>query len=378
MEVSYARSLFPYLKKGIVHLNHAGVSPLSLPVANAIRDYANLMSADPLESGMRVWQQHIQCHEAFARIMGVAPENVAITKNTAHGLSIVANGLKWEAGDEVIFADCEYPANTYPWLSQADRGVVAKILKTRGDGTLPIEDYAALVTARTRVIALSWVQFSTGYKSDLKALAQLAHSAGALLVVDVIQGLGAAPLDLTDADVDIAATGSQKWLMGPVGTGALFIHPRVLDRLRLVNVGAGSVKNVVAFDPLGFDPKPNAQRYEEGTPNVAGSMGVKAAIEFLEAVGLPKVRERILKITRYAMDGIRARGYEVASPDSDDIRSGIVLFRHPTLPNDQALKSLQAAQVIMADRGGKLRFAPHFYITEEDIDRALAALPSLA
>jgi len=375
MDISYARAQFPHLKNGIIHLNHAGISPLSLPVGSAIHEFVDRMTVDPIESSPWAWGRHIACHDAFARLMGVSPQDVAITKNTAHGISIIADGLKWEPGDEVIFADCEYPANTYPWMSQIDRRVMCKIVPTRPDGTIPVADYANLVGPRTRVIAVSWVQFATGYMADIAALARLAHANDALLVVDVIQGLGAAPLNLTAAQVDIAACGSQKWLIGPVGVGALYINPRVLDQLRLVNMGAGSVRNVAAFEPLAFDPKPNAQRYEEGTPNVPGTHGVLAAIEFLESFGIDRIRDRILATTRHAMQGLQNLGYELLSPTEDRDRSGIVLFRHPSLPNDQIIDALKAAKIHVVDRGGKVRFAPHFYNTEEDIDRALAALP---
>ncbi|MDR3708665.1 MAG: aminotransferase class V-fold PLP-dependent enzyme [Capsulimonadaceae bacterium] len=375
MEVNNARQQFRYLAKGLIHLNHAGVSPLSTPVANAMIEYINGMSEDAVACGAWAWRRYFECHDAFARIMGVDAQHVALTKNTAHGVSIVADGLKWEPGDEVVFADCEYPANTYPWLAQQDRGVVARIVPTRADGTIPVEDYASHISSRTRVIAVSWVQFATGYRSNLESLAKLAHDNGALLVVDVIQGLGAMPLNLTEAGVDIAATGSQKWLMGPVGAGALYVNPSVLDQIRLVNMGSGSVINALAFDPLGFTPKHTAQRYEEGTPNVTGGLGVKAAIEFLEHHGIDKISTRILSLTRQLMNGLWERGYTVLSPETDSERAGIVLFRHAQIANETIIAALAQAGIHVADRGGKVRFAPHFYISEEEIDRTLNTLP---
>lgn len=374
MNIEKVRSQFPILAEGYIHLNHAGVSPMSLPVANTIAEFLQRSMKSP-DGTMWGFQAHTECHAALASLMGVPTEDLALTKNTAHGLSIVADGLKWNDGDEVIFADCEYPANTYPWLAQESRGVKCVVLKTRPDGTVPVEDYAAAITAKTRVIAVSWVQFATGYRSDLAALAELAHAHGALLVADIIQGLGALPINVTELGVDIAATGSQKWLMGVVGTGGLYINPNVLDQLRLVNMGAGSVNNVLAFEPLGFDPKPTAQRYEEGTPNIPGSLGLLAAIELLKKAGADEVETRIRNVTRYAMDGLRSRGYNVLSPDADDIRAGIVLFQHPTYPNSVVMGALKAAKVHVVDRGGKVRFAPHFYNTEADFDQVFDALP---
>jgi selenocysteine lyase/cysteine desulfurase len=368
------RELFPHIKEGWVHLNHAGVSPLSTRVAGAMGDWLQLMTTDP-HATMAGFGDYIECHNALSRLLGVPAQDVALTKNTAHGLSIIADGLKWRDDDEIVFADCEYPANTYPWLAQEDRGVTCRIIKTRDDGTLALDDFAAAMSPRTRIVAVSWVQFSTGYRTDIEALAELAHAHGALLVVDVIQGLGALPVNIAAAGVDIAATGSQKWLMGPMGVGGLYINPNVLDQLRLVNMGAGSVNNVFAFEPLGFDPKPTAQRYEEGTPNFPGAIGLLASIRLLEEVGLASVWDRIRNTTRYAMEGLKSRGYLVVSPDDDDKRAGIVLFNHPTLPKEPVLAALNDAKVHLVDRGGKIRFAPQFYTSESDIDQALAALP---
>jgi selenocysteine lyase/cysteine desulfurase len=307
--------------------------------------------------------------------MGVETDNLAITKNTAHGVSIVADGLDWREGDEVIFADCEYPANTYPWLAQEARGIVSRVVPTHPDGTLDPGDYARLISPRTRMIAVSWVQFSTGFRSDLAALAEIAHSHRALLLVDVIQGLGAFPIDLGALGVDIAATGSQKWLLGPLGVGGLYIHPNALNHLRLVNMGSGSVKDVRAFSPLGFDPKPNAQRYEEGTPNLAGIIGLSASLSLIEDVGIHTIADKILAITSYAAERLRRKGYQIVSPEGEGQRSGILIFRHPTLSSDELVSRLDSAGIIAAPRGGGVRFAPHFYINQDDMDRAIAALP---
>lgn len=374
-DLSRYRSEFPYLESGVIHLNHAGVSPLPARTAQAIRDLASAQSERPVEAMRGAWNEIAACREKLARLMGVPADNLAFTKNTGHGISIVADGLDWREGDEVVFADCEYPANTYPWLAQEARGVVSRIVPTRTDGTLDPSDYAAHITAKTRVVAVSWVQFATGYRSDLAALAEIAHKHGALLLADVIQGLGAFPIDLSSLGVDIAATGSQKWLIGPLGVGGLYIHPDALNHLGLVNMGAGSVKDVRAFQPLGFNPKPNAQRYEEGTPNLIGIVGLSASLSLIEDAGIEKIGERILAITRYAAEGLRRKGYEIMSPLEDRRRAGILIFRHPSIASEELVTILENAGVVAIPRGGGIRFAPHFYLDESDMDRAIAVLP---
>jgi cysteine desulfurase/selenocysteine lyase len=376
MDIEQYRKEFAHIDEGYVHLNHAGVSGMSRRTTDRVKEFLNLQSRNPIGAFPWAMGQAAECRGRLARLMGVPVEHLAFTKNTAHGLSIVADGLDWREGDEVVFADCEYPANSYPWLAQQDRGVKVKVVKTQPDGRLLLEDFAAAITNRTRVVAISWVQFCTGFRIDLAALAQLAHERGALLVADVIQGLGALPLNVTELGVDIAATGSQKWLIGPLGVGGLYVHPDALTHLRLVNMGAGAVKNVMAFDTLGLDVKPTVQRYEEGTPNIMGYCGLNAALEILEEVGQPAIQERVFQTTTRIMDGLAERGYIVDSPSDDPSRAGIVMFHHPITSSDEILPILTEAKINAAARGGKLRYTPHFYTNEEDVDRALNALPS--
>jgi cysteine desulfurase / selenocysteine lyase len=375
MDVNSFREEFPHIAEGVVHLNHAGVSGLSYRSVARITDALGRQSRDPADFFPYAMDQSLQCRRRLAALQGIAEANLAFTKNTAHGISIIADGLDWRPGDEVIFADCEYPANSYPWLAQQDRGVVCKIVPTRPDYTISVDDYASAFTSRTRILAVSWVQFGTGFRADLAKLTELAHAHEALIVVDIIQGLGAFPIDLTDLGVDAAATGSQKWLLGPMGVGALYVHPTMLDHLRLVNMGALSVADAGEYHTLAFDPKPTVQRYEEGTPNIFGYCGLNAALEILEEAGAGAISERILSITRYAANVLERRGYIVDSPQDDSMRSGILMFHHPTRSTEDLIEALKSANVNAVQRGKLARFAPHFYTLENDIDRAVAALP---
>jgi cysteine desulfurase/selenocysteine lyase len=376
MNVQTFRAEFPHIEAGFVHLNHAGVSPVSDRVVSAVTEFLAFQSRDPVAATMNAWGEIGTYRGRLATLLGVNPANLAFTKNTAHGVSIVADGFKWQPGDEVVFADCEYPANSYPWLAQQDRGVVCKIVRTDSDGTIPLERYRAAMSSRTKLLAVSWVQFSTGFRNDLKALTDLAHEFGAKILVDVIQGLGALPINLEQIDVDYAATGSQKWLIGPLGVGGLYIKPDALEELRLVNMGAGSVNNVVAFDTLTLDPKPTAQRYEEGTPNIMGIIGLSSAISLLLDAGVENIEKSIESVTSYAMLRLEDKGYNILSPRPWPIRAGIVLFQHPKFANDEIMSALADAKVNVVARGGKVRFAPHFYNTTEDIDHAIDALPA--
>jgi len=305
----------------------------------------------------------------------VPAEHLAITKNTGHGLSLVADALKLDAGDNIVSVDCEYPSVVYPWYAQADRGIETRLVTPKLDGTFTADDLDAVMDSRTRVVTLSWVQFGTGFRCDLASIAAAAHARNAIFIADVIQGLGALPLNAQELGIDIAVTGVHKWLLAPPGTGGLYVAPHILDRLRLVNMGAGAVVDVMKFDPLDFTVKPTVQRYEEGSPNVLGLVGLEAALSLLEEVGIDAISRQVLALSGYAAEKLDAKGYEVRSPRADHQRAGLVTFRHRSLPNASVLKTLEEANVVGAVRGGNLRFSPHFYNTTEEIDRAVDALP---
>lgn len=365
----------PVTNRGI-WLNHAGVSPAPARVVRAVQEAAALSARDPIGffmDGVLAWRESARAR--MARLMGVSAEHLALTKNTGHGLALVADGLKLERGDNVVSVNCEYPSVVYPWYAQRDRGIETHLIAPRADGTFTSDDLAAVIDDRTRVLTLSWVQFGTGFRCDLAACAALAHTHNALFVVDVIQGLGALPLEAENWGVDIAVTGSHKWLMAPGGTGGLYIAPHALDQMGLVNMGALSVVDVPKFDPLDFSPKPTALRYEEGTPNGLGLAGLDAALSLLEEVGIEAIASQVLALAEDAAKKLTAKGYQVTSPRADAQRAGLVMFQHPTHSNEAVLQALTDAGVTAAVRGGKLRFSPHFYNTFEEIDQAVAALP---
>lgn len=373
----YRAREFGPVTSGGVYVNHAGVSPSPARVVRAVTEGAALAARDPFGFFMEgVLPARERARARFAEMLGVSADHCCFTKNTGHGLSLLADGLHLEPADNVVSASCEYPAVVYPWYAQADRGIETRLIDPRPDGTLSLDDCAAKMDARTRVVTLSWVQFGTGFRADLSAWASLAHTHGAIFVVDVIQGLGALPLDLGAAGVDAAASGVHKWLLAPGGTGVLFVTPAVLERLRLVNMGAGAVVDVGKFDPLDFSVKPNPQRFEEGTPNGLGLLGLDAALGLLTEVGVEAIGARVLELCTLGATLLERKGYEVASPMGEGQQSGLLCFRHAQHSNEAVLEALGKAGVTAAARGGNVRFSPHFYNHEEDMARAVDALPA--
>jgi len=377
----YRQSEFAAATATTVCLNHAGVAPMPARVARDISAALTGMTADPLAYFMTTLMPAMtNARENFARLIGCPTEHLCFTKNTAHGIALVADGLDFQPGDNVVVADCEYPAVSYPWYGQEWRGVETRLVPMRPDGTLHLDDFAARIDSRTRVVALSWIQFGTGFRADMAAFAELAHAHGAILVADLIQGLGALPCDTVDWGVDVAASGVYKWQLSPAGVGGLYIAPHVLERMHLVNMGAGSVINPIDFDTTKFEPKPNAQRYEEGSPNILGLVGLNAALELLHEVGIDRIAARVLELATLTADSLTSAGFHVVTPRdpaSGLPHSPLITFRHPKIPNEALLTALTNAHIAAADRGGNIRLAPHFYNNEEDITRALHALTTL-
>lgn len=360
-----------------IFLNHAGSSPMPARVARAITAAMAVSGRSPEQYFMEYLLPALKSlHEGLGALMGVEPENIAIMRNTSQGLGIIADGLSLDAGDNVVMAACEYPSVVYPWYGQAWRGVETRLAPVEPDGTFTVDSIAKLIDGRTRVLALSWVQFATGFRADLKEFSELAKAHDLLFVVDAIQALGVIPFNAKALGIDAVVTGVQKWMLGPHGTGAMYISPQMLERMHLVNMGAASVVDVIKFDPLDFSVKPTAMRYEEGTPNGLGAVGSDKAIEILLEAGTENIRDRVLSLTRHAMDALDRKGYPVASPREDDRRAGIVLFDHPDHTSEALLQHMkEKARVAASIRNNRVRLSPHFYNTVEEIDAAIDALP---
>lgn len=371
------RALFPSAQKSI-HLNHAGTSPIASPVADAVQGVlAELTSENPLSAYMNAMKRADTLRSVWGRMLKTAPDNLAIVKNTSHGLTITAQSIPFRAGENVVVASGEYPSNLYPWMAQETRGVQTRLVAPRAEGHVAEDDLEAACDAHTRVLAVSWVQWGTGQQMDLARLGAFCAARGILLSVDIVQGFGALRLDLSELPgVAFATAGGHKWLLAPGGVGVLYVRPDLLPELLPTNVGWNWVAKPIAWDINQWDdPKPTVARFEEGTPNILGIAAMLASMELLESVGFDAVEARVREVAAYTRQRLIERGMYVVSPHGSEVRTGIVAFRHPTLPNETVEAMLTDAKVICAVRCGNVRFAPHVYSTESDIDTAVAAIP---
>jgi cysteine desulfurase / selenocysteine lyase len=314
-----------------------------------------------------------------ARLLGADAGEVAFCRNTSEGVLWVAHSLRLQAGDEVLAVQGEYPATVLPWLARQSRGVVTRLLPQRERRITP-EQVAAAWTPRTRLLSLSFVQFNSGFRADLRRLAEVVHQRGGLLLCDAIQGLGALRLDVRDTDVDFLTAGTHKWLLGLQGLGIFYCRRALLDTLEPLHVGTGSL--VVDADPE--DPEApydqglvgEVRRFEEGTRNYVAIDALSASLRLIEEIGRERIEARIHALTDYLVEAAERRGCRVESPRGPGEWSGIVLFAPPANgPNArQLVEQMQGQRIVINAHEGCIHMGVHFYNTTEEIDRVLRVI----
>lgn len=367
------RALYPITRQ-YAYLDHAAIAPLATPVRSTVEVFLGRMAEEPFD---RVhWERfRSQVRGRMGELLSVGPESIAFTRNTTTGLGLVAAGLDWEPGDNIVGVNREYPANIYPWMGLKRKGVELRLYQAE-QGRIDVKALVRLCDQRTRVLAISAVQFWSGFRTDLAALGTALKGRDVLLVVDAIQAVGALRLDLHATPVDFLCAGAQKWLLGPIGVGFAYVGPRMLERINPVTIGTDSVVRDEEYFVYDLALKPDARRFEEAAPNYPGILGMGAAVNLLLRAGTAAVEEGVLRLADRLRDELPRRGYElVQKPTLPSERSGIVSFRHPRMVPAELHARLREAGVIISLRSDFLRASPHYYNSDEDLDRLLEALP---
>jgi cysteine desulfurase / selenocysteine lyase len=367
------RALFPIAPR-YAYLDHAGMAPLSTPVRSTMEVFLGRLTEEPFD--LVHWERlRGQVRGRVAELVSVGAESITFTRSTTAGLGLVAAGLDWEAGDNIVGVDREFPANIYPWMGLKRKGVELRLYRPE-QGRIDVKALTKLCDPKTRVLAISAVQFWSGFRTDLAALSAVLKGRDVLLVVDAMQAAGALKLDLSRVAVDFLCAGAQKWLLGPIGVGFAYVGPRMLERLTPATIGTDSVVRDDEYLEYDLTLKPDARRFEESAPNYPGILGMGAAVNLLLRAGPPAVEETVLRLTDRLRDELPRRGYElVCKPMLPSERSGIVSFRHPRMVPAELHTRLREAGVIVALRSDFLRASPHYYNSDEDLDRLLEALP---
>lgn len=368
--------LFP-VKTQRCYLNNASIGPIAQPVLDAVTGFLTTVR-DTGRNGYPEWCRHLDgpVKQRIGSFLGAHADEIAFVKNTTEGLNYVSNGLDWRAGDNVVLADIEYPSNVYPWMLQAKHGVGLRWVAAR-QGRVELADVEAACDERTRVIAISAVQFATGHRADLAGLSELCERRGILLCVDAIQWCGVLDLDLSQYKIDFLAFGGHKWMLSPIGTGVFYISRNALNAIQPSVVGYHSVDRGEAHMDYDLDYRPNAGRFEEALVNMPGIWGLDASIAIKQTIGMARIEAHCLALADHAADRLSASGWTVTSPRGPVEGSAIVCFRADGV-DPEATRILMAERgVDLAVRGTGLRISPTYYNDIGEIDRFVDALPPL-
>jgi cysteine desulfurase/selenocysteine lyase len=364
------RALFP-VTRNVTYMNHASVGPLSTRAAEAMRKHAE----DQRDYGALHWREWYAEYDiargVAARLIGATPAEIAFLKNTSEGLSFVAEGFRWERGDNVVTTALEFPSNVLPWKKLERRGVECRIAPSP-------DEVERFLDARTRIVTVSSVAFHSGQRADLEALGELCERRGVLLCVDAIQSLGVVPMDVRRAKIAFLAADCHKWLCGPEGTTIFYVAAEHLDRLEVLEHGWTNINRLGRFIDCGTDLLPDSRRFEAGSSNTNGIYGFRAAVELLLELGVENIEREVLRLATRLAEGLEAIGWRVSSPRP--IASGIIGATPPNVEKRSLLwwhRKLEEQGIVCAPREAMLRFSPHVYNTDEDVLQVVEVLQAI-
>jgi selenocysteine lyase/cysteine desulfurase len=365
----------------LAYFDHAAVAPLPAPAQEAIKNWLDQATLE----GDTVWPQWArrieEVRSSAARMINAQPAEIALVPNTTTGISLVAEGYPWQAGDNVVTLANEFPSNQYPWMNLAARGVETRRVSV-DEGIVDLDRLAQACDSRTRILSVSWVGYASGWRINVREVADLCRRKGCLFFLDAIQGLGVFPLDVQADGVDFLAADGHKWLLGPEGAGILFIRHEHLKTLRPLGVGWNSVVQGTDYTRVELNLRDAASRYEGGSQNMVGFIGLGASLDLLTSLGVgptaSPVADHVLRITDYACERLQEVGATLLGPRIGEHRSGIVTFQLPGRDPHDIRRTLEAAGIIVRCRAGGVRISPHGYATKDEIDRLIDELQSMS
>ncbi|MES2965137.1 MAG: aminotransferase class V-fold PLP-dependent enzyme [Bdellovibrionota bacterium] len=364
---------------GLMHANNAGVAPLSLPAAEAVKAWTDRFSREGMHCALTAIEETERTRVKLARTLGSKPEEVAFFQSAAGAISQVALGLELKAGDEIVVWDQEYPSNFHPWRIAAERaGAKVVVAKSPDDLSMPLERIQDAVTPRTKVIAMSWVQYRTGAIMDLKPLTDFARARGIFTCSDIIQGAGLLPFDFRESGLDAACGGSHKWFVSPISAGYLLIKESRIPEIRPTTAGAMSFGTPDSLPTLNDVLKPGAQRFEPGSRGLLELIGLGASLDLIEKVGIARIGQEVEWLARLLMHELREIGYVINSPHGAHHRGSIVNFKpglHSAAKTEDEIDArLKAAKISFGRRPPGVRLSLHAFNTKDDVDRLIEIL----
>jgi cysteine desulfurase / selenocysteine lyase len=368
-------SEFPVTRRW-AYFDHAATAPLPRRSGDVLRAWA----AEQEDDGVVGWSGREARLEAIrdqaALLLSAHRDEIAFINSTTHGIGLIAEGFPWRPGDNVVTAQDEYPSNIYPWMNLESRGVSLRQVESR-EGRIWIDDLAAAMDDSTRVLAISHVEFATGFRNDLDGLVELCRRRGVALFVDAIQGLGPHTIDVRKTPLDFLAADGHKWLLGPEGAGILYVRRDWLERLRATGVGWHSVIGSYNSSENRFVLKPSAGRFEGGSFNMPGLLALGASLGLFLELGPEVVSQRILNRADALREVAVSAGWRLYGSSLPADQSAIVVLEKPGIDPVRAASELRRQGVVASCRRGRLRFSPHLYNDSNDLLMLSNALASL-
>jgi selenocysteine lyase/cysteine desulfurase len=359
--------------------NTAAYGPLPLCNVEAQTSFLNGMSLGRTASGVgHWWEGASSVRGKVGRLINADPDDICFLKSTNEGLGLVVTGLDWAPGDEVITYDQEFPSTAYPWLGLARKGVAVKFIRDRGRARFGVGDVEELISPRTRVICLSLVNFSNGFRAPVEAIAELCRSRGIWLVVDAVQAAGCMPVDVQSLGADLVSAHGYKSLCSGFGISFCYVAPRFRENVAVSVPGWKSIENVTDIThQLSYQLTlaHGARRYESGTQNISGMYGMGASIDLFLGLGMDLIGQHVQAMSALVADQVEARGYRVVSSQAPAERSGIIAVDCRRREPAEVAAALKDAGVMCSVREGRLRISCHLFVNEDDVQRLTAALP---
>lgn len=369
------RAEFPVAEEW-AYLNHASYGPLPNRTVAAIRAAAEAFAFPPTLNLSGGEDGLAEAREQFAALVNGVPAQVAFLGSLADVMSLAANGIDWEPGDNVVIPQDEFPSVVYPFLNLERRGVEVRFVEKDDEGRTDLARIAARIDLRTRALVISHVEFMDGYRNDLDAIGQLCGDHDILSIVDGTQSVGALAIDVARAGIDVIGAHSYKWLLSGFGLGPVHLSERAIEQIRPVNVGRMGVE--AGFEDLDYRLvwREGAARYQTGGVNWIALQGFNASVSLVREADPARTERHTLALTDRLIQGLERLGYAIASSLEPAHRSQIVAFTTGDLKEDEALVArLREHKVDVVLRGRGVRVSPYFYNTEADIVRLLDALP---
>lgn len=367
------REQFP-ITRNKIFLNHAAQSPLPKPVAEAMHKHID--EASNFGTSSSGWDGG---KTLFAKLINAKPEEIALIENTSVGLNIAANALRYEKDSKIVTTDLEYPSVVYPWLRKK-LGVKVHYIRNV-DGKISLDDVEKAVDDKTAAIAISHVEYVNGFRNNLRTLSEIAHKHGAYLIVDAIQSAGALQIDVKRDNIDFLTTACYKWLLSPPGAGYLYVREELIQDLEPPFVGWASVKQdifetVEFWDILNLNLSETASRFEVGSPSIISFAGATASLNMLLNFGMKNIERRILRLSGYLIEAIKKLGLKLQTSEEPQYRSGIVNFIIDK--PKETVQKLSDKGIVVSARANGIRVSPHFYNSEEEIDKLVDEIKNLS